>query len=415
MMHSSFIKNGNNYPVMVVGGGVAGISAALDLAQAGKAVCLIEKSHRIGGQTAKLDKLYPTDHCAFCPLWTDIKRLTEHPLINVYTSASITEIKKTDEHFRVSFALTPPVIDKNRCVFCGKCERECPQKAIRAAGEHIYPPFYMVDQNVCKRCDACEKTCPTKAIAFPRTKETKELIVENIIWACGFKEFDLTPLKEFGFGSHPDIMTSMEFEDWKAEAGINKGDILKKSINLPPKNIAFIQCAGARDQKVLPFCSSVCCMHALKQAKWVKMRNPAIDCVIFYTDLRTVGRDYYEYALQDIQEGGIKLIRGRPSLIYPLPGGQGIAVKFENTQTQQREIWKFDLVVLNGNIHSSLALSAHEGAGIPALTEDGFIDRESDSSRHFACGFSLEPADVAESAIQASAAAVKAIQARGNR
>jgi heterodisulfide reductase subunit A-like polyferredoxin len=144
-------------------------------------------------------------------------------------------------------------------------------------------------------------------------------------------------------------------------------------------------------------------MHALKQAQWVKRGNPDIHCVILYTDLRTVGRDYYEYALRDFGGNGVRLVRGRPSLIFPLPGGDGIAVKFEDTSTQKREIWKFDMVILNGNLQSTLA-SQPEGSHRPGLDPEGFVNRTAKS-----CGFVMEPADVTESAIQASSAALRSI------
>jgi heterodisulfide reductase subunit A len=253
------------------------------------------------------------------------------------------------------------------------------------------------------------KTCPTAAIDFQRKDEMFDLMCDHVIWASGFREVDLTPLPEYGFGSHPDIMTSLEFEEWTAEAGNNRGDIVKKSNRSLPRDIAFIQCAGARDQRMLPYCSAVCCMHALKQAQWVKRRNPAVHCVVFYTDLRTVGRDYYEYSLRDFSGSGVRLIRGRPSLVYPIPGGGGIAVKFENTMTQKREIWKFDMVILNGNLTSSLSRSDREKHVSPVLTGDGFVNAGADDISRFTCGFSMEPADVAESVIQASSAAMKTL------
>lgn len=409
------MKGGNTSCTMVIGGGVAGISAALDIANAGRAVHLVEKSFALGGQVAKLDKLYPTDHCAFCPLWTDIKRLREHPLITIHFDTEVKELKKIEDRLHAVMMRNAPVIDESLCVFCGKCARECPENAILPLGNHVYPPSYRINQEICTRCDGCVKTCPTAAIDFQRTTETLELMVDHVIWASGFTEVDLTPLPEFGFGTHPDIMTSLEFEEWTAESGINKGTITKKSDYAVPRTIAFIQCAGARDQRMLPFCSAVCCMHALKQAQWVQRRNPEIHCVVFYTDLRTVGRDYYEYSLHEAGGSRVRLIRGRPSLIYPIPGGTGIAIKFENTMTQKREIWKFDMVVLNGNIRPSLARADIEKRCSPALTEDGFVNPESDDISRFACGFSMEPSDVAESVIQASSTAIKALLAKRDR
>ena len=402
-------------PILVVGGGVAGIGAALDIAGCGCAVHLVEKEPVLGGQVAKHDKLYPTDYCTFCPLWTDIKKLREHPLVTVHTSTEVRELRRADGILHAVMVRKPPVIDESLCVYCGKCAGECPEAAIAPLGDHIYPPSYSVREKACNRCERCVKICPTGAIDFQRAEETIELMVDDVIWATGFTEVDLTPLPEFGFGTHPDIMTAMEFEEWTAEAGVNKGAIVKKSNSSVPRNIAFILCAGARDQRLLPYCSAVCCMHALKQAQWVIRRYPAIQCVVFYTDLRTVGRGNYEYSLQDIRGSRVRLIRGRPSLVYPLPARDGIAVKFENTMTQKREIWKFDMVVLNGNLGSSLKKKHQEKYFSPALSSDGFVSTGSDEVSRFSCGFSTEPAHVATSVIQASSAAVKAIGAKRNR
>ncbi|MGO9136551.1 MAG: 4Fe-4S binding protein [Syntrophales bacterium] len=409
------MNSANASPILIIGGGIAGIGAALDLASCGHAVHLAEKGHILGGQVAKLDKLYPTDHCAFCPLWTDIKKLRDNPLITVHTSTEVRELKRVGGRLHAVIVKAAQVIDEGLCVFCGKCAGTCPEAAIEPSGYHVYPPTYLIREEICSRCEKCVKACPTGAIAFHRREETSELVFNDVIWASGFREVDLTPLPEFGLGKHPDIMTAMQFEEWTAEAGVNKGAIIKKSNPIVPRNIAFIQCAGARDQRLLSYCSAVCCMHALKQAQWAIRRSPTIQCVVFYTDLRTVGRDYYDYSLREIDGSRVRVIRGRPSLIYPLPGREGIAVKFENTTTQKREIWKFDIVVLNGNIGSSLKKKAQEKYFSPALSGEGFVNSASDDLSRFSCGFSAEPADVAESVIQASSAAAKAILAKRNK
>ncbi len=406
------MKSGSASSVLIIGGGVAGIGAALDLAECGHRVHLVEIGRILGGQVAKLDKLYPTDHCAFCPLWTDIKKLREHPLITVHTSTEVRELKRQDGVLHAVLTRKPAIIDVSLCVFCGKCASVCPEGSIDSLGDHVYPPSYLVREELCKRCEKCLTICPTGAIDLHRAEETSELVIEDVIWASGFTEVDLRPLPEFGLGKHPDIMTAMQFEEWTAEAGVNKGAIIKKSNSSIPRNIAFIQCAGARDQRLLPYCSAVCCMHALKQAQWVIRRNPEIYCIVFYTDLRTVGRDYYDYSLRNVNGSRVRLIRGRPSLIYPLPSREGIAVKFEDTSTQKREIWKFDIVVLNGNIGSSMKGRDRKTHLSPGLSGDGFVNPMADDISRLSCGFSAEPADVAESVIQASSAAVRAILAK---
>lgn len=398
--------NDKNKQFLVVGGGVAGITAALDLAEIGLEVCLVDSAASLGGQVARLDKIYPSDHCAFCPLWTHIKRIQDHQRITVYTSSIINDLTEENGQYNIVIKKMPPIIDESLCIYCGRCLQKCSAGAVRPVWEHASPPSYFVDKTKCTDCGDCVDICPTGAIDLNRTVVEIFIAVNDIIWATGFNEVNLSTLPEFGIGTHPDIMTSIEFEEWTAEAGHNEGKIIRKSNGNRPRNIAFIQCAGARDQRMLPYCSAVCCMHALKQAQWVKRREPNIDCCIFYTDLRTVGRDYYEYSLKQSEGNGIDLIRGRPGLIYALPGGEDIAIKYENTVTQTREIARFDMVVLNGNLRPSPAQTV-EGARGPSLDSEGFVDTTSDDLSRFAGGFTLEPADIAESVIQASSAAMK--------
>ena len=379
-------------PVLIEGGGAAGITAGLDLAAAGRRVHLIERSGHLGGQMLNLDKIYPTDHCAFCPLWTDIRRLQTDPRITVHLSSHIESLEATGEGSLATIRTEPPLIAPERCIGCGACFDACAPGAVKPPGEHVYPPSFRIDRDLCNRCGSCVGICPSAAIDLAREEERETLKVGQVIRAAGFIEADLKPLPEFGYGLHPDIMTSLEFEAWTAEAGPNDGRIVRKSGGGRPANIAFVQCSGARDDRLLPWCSAVCCMHALKQSSWVKRRDPGIDCCIFYTDLRTVGRDYYAYSRRAEDKAGVRLVRGRPGLIHPLPGG-GIAVKFEDTLTQKREIRRFDMVVLNGNLRPSAGDRYENGAEPPAE----------------ACGFAAEPADVAQSAWQGSAAAMMAI------
>ena len=399
-------------PIIVVGGGVAGIVAALDLAAAGRSVELVENAERLGGQVANLDKVYPGDHCAFCPLWTDIKRVQDNGNIRVRLSSKISDITNGDDGKKVTISTDPRCINDELCVFCGRCKDLCGPKAIRPAWEHASPPSYYIDKSKCTNCGDCVSVCPTGAIGIDRPSVKVALVADDIIWATGFREADLTPLAELGYGTHRDIMTSLEFEEWTAEAGPNQGRILRRSSGRAPRNIAFIQCAGARDQRLLSYCSGVCCMHALKQAQWVKRRSPEIDCTIFYTDLRTVGRDYFDYGLRSLgMTTGVTLVRGRPGFIRPMPGGDAVALKYENTETQAAELARFDMVVLNGNLASSLTEDRDCSSPV-TLDHNGFFSAD-EESQGIACGFSREPADIAEAVIQASSAAINAMPRTG--
>ncbi len=392
-------------PILIVGGGVAGIEAALDLADAGRGVHLVERRAVLGGQVSRLDKLYPTDHCAFCPLWTEVRSCREHPLITTHTLSEVKDLIRQGDVLNAVIEESPRLIDEKSCIFCGRCAEHCVVKAVTSLGEHVVPPSYAIDPAICNRCGECMDVCPTGAIDLNREKKEVVVAVDRVIWATGFQDSNISHLDEYGYGTHPDIMTSLEFEAWIAEAGPNRGDVVTRKTGSVPKGIAFIQCAGSRDKRFLPYCSAVCCMHALKQAQWINRRNPAVHSTIFYTDLRTEGRHYYDYYLREVEASSLELIRGRPGMIYGLPSGEGIAVKYENTVTRKIEFRHFDMVVLNGALRPSLEGTAQD-LYLPPTDREGLLPscREGESS----CGFCREPGDVETSSVQASSAAMSA-------
>lgn len=391
--------------VLVVGGGGAGITAALDLAHAGIKVHLIEREDHLGGQISHLDKLYPTDHCAFCPLWTEIRACLNHPLISIHTRSLVKEMKKKDGGWEAGIEEATRYIDERKCIYCGRCEDLCPLGAVKGAGDHVYPPTYVIDEAICTRCGACIEACPTKAIDLHCQEREISLKVDQVIWATGFEDMDISPFEEYGYGTHPDILTSLEFEEWIAEAGPNRGRVVTRKTGTAPKHIAFIQCAGSRDKRLLPYCTAVCCMHALKQAQWVGRRNPAVHSTIFFTDLRTEGRHYYDYYLREAEFSSLELIRGRPGMICSLPSGEGIAVKYEDTVTRKIEVRHFDMVVLNGALRPSLK-DGNQDIYLPLTDREGLVTPSLEGA--LSCGFCREPADVETSAFQASSAAMRA-------
>ncbi len=389
-------------PFLVVGGGVAGISAALDLARAGRCVHLVERGGELGGQTLHLDKLYPTDHCGFCPVWSEVRLCQSHPRITVHTWTRVARIEAGKGFQSAVLSHRPNFIDPQRCIFCGRCAPSCAENAVAPSAPHVYPPLYRIDPDRCTGCGACREVCPTGAIDLERPAKTETLRVQAVIWATGFEAADLSAAPELGFGSDPNIMQALAFEQWIAEAGPNRGRVVRHD-GRTAREVAFIQCAGARDRRIGAQCNAVCCMHALKQARWVRRRNPQCRCTIFFTDLRTEGRGYEAYYRRAVLEDeGIELVRARPGLICPLPGGAAVAVKYEDTFAQKPAMARFDMVVLNGTLRA--AIPDEDNKPLPDVA-GGFIAAQGPAFR--SCGFCKAPADVEAAAVQGSAAAME--------
>jgi heterodisulfide reductase subunit A2 len=405
----------NSLPVLVVGAGVAGLTATLDLARLGVPVHLVEREGHLGGQVMHLDKLYPSDHCAFCPVWPDGAACLAHPLVTVHNHTSLVAFDQGESGVTAVLAVKQPVVDLEVCVFCGLCREACEARGVsgavtlRPAGltwDPAVPPAPLVDSSLCSRCGECVAVCSTGAIdpaRFDRPADTLRLAVADVIFATGFTEHNPALVTEYSPEGHPDIFTAMDFEAWTAEAGVNAGLVIRRSNGATPRSLAFIQCAGARDQRFLAHCSSVCCMHALKQARWIKRRVPDASVAIFFTDLRTVGVGYEAYARAAAREG-VYLVRSRPGLIFPLSEGSGgstLAVRYEDSATDQVVTAEFDMVVLNGGLVA---------CPLPGKSSLGHLSLPPGRS----CGFCQEPGDVSQAVIQGSrAAALVAVRLLG--
>jgi len=393
----------DSLPVLVVGAGVAGLTAALDLAALGIPVVLVEREGCLGGQAVRLDKLYPSDHCGFCPVWTDAAACLAHPLITLHRHTSLEGLAEEDGRIMAQLAASPPAVDLDACVFCGLCLDACEARGVpgtikmRLEGmlsAPDTPPVPYLNPVLCSRCGECAGACPTGAIdplRLDRPPQEVRLPVADVIFATGFTENDTTMVPEYLPDSHPDIFSALDFEAWTSEAGPNAGRIARRSNGKTPRSIGFIQCVGSRDQRFQPYCSSVCCMHALKQARWAKRRLPAASVAIFFTDLRAIGKGYEAYARAAAKEG-VLLVRSRPGLVFCLPeegGGSTPAVHYEDTGSGELITAEFDIVVLNGGL-TACPMPGRSGSS----TQTGS-----------ACGFCEEPADVSRSVVQGSRAA----------
>ncbi len=405
---SLFQPAGAEPPVLVAGGGPAGMHAALSLAGMGVPVLLAERSAHLGGQVMRLDKVYPTDHCAFCPVWTTAKACYESPLVSVLLNTRVEGLRTDGDQTLADMTAAAGWIDPQKCLFCGVCADICPAGALHSRDmsmtwDPALPPSMRIDAAACTRCGKCSEVCPAGAVRLGAEPIRFSMPVSDVVYATGFEEPQPgapAHAPEFGGGSHPDIFTAMEFEAWHQESR-GQDMLRRRSDKSPVKRVAFIQCAGARDAKHLPYCAAVCCMHAMKQARWLKRRQPGLDITLFYTDLRAPGAGQEAYVRAGIAEG-IRLVRSRPGLVAASEALGGIAVRYDEPQSGGAVGEIFDIAVVNGG----LAQCPLPSAALPA----SFAGSSPET-----CGFCAEPADIAGSAVQGAAAAAVIAARRRSR
>lgn len=418
---------------LIIGGGISGIQAALDLADEGFDVHLVEKSPSIGGHMAQLDKTFPTMDCSMCILAPKMVQVRNHPRINLYTYSEVSEVSGYFGNFKAKVIKHPRFVDEEKCTGCGQCALKCPQKAPNefdlGLGDRkaIYVPFpqavpliYTIDQDNCRyfekgTCRVCEKFCPTEAIDFDQIPQEIELEVGTIIVATGFDAFDPTVKEELGYGIYKNVITSLELERLQSPTGPTGGKIKRPSDQQIPKRIAFIQCIGSRDEKTNPYCSRVCCMYASKEALLIKEKIPDAELSIFYIDLRAFGKGYEEF-YQRAQSEGIEFIRGKVAEILEQSDTGNLILRAEDTLLGTPLEKEFDLVVL------SVGLIPHKDT--PELqrilnlstSPDGFFMEahsklrpvETHTGGIYIAGTAQGPKDIPDSVAQASGAAEQA-------
>jgi len=414
---------------LIIGGGIAGITAALDIANAGIPVVLVEKSPTIGGKMAMLSETFPTLDCAQCILTPKMAEVARHPNIKLLTLSEVIDVEGYVGNFKVKILKHPRKVNPDLCRLCGLCEKVCPVKvpnefdrglSVRKA---IYIPFpqavpssYAIDERYCKKCGACAKVCPTKAINLDEKEEIIEEEVGAIIVATGYDLYPGTKLSEYGYGVYEDVIDSLQFERLLSAGGPTKGQILRPSDGKPVKRIVFIQCAGSRDENHLRYCSKICCMYTAKHALLFKERVPDGDVTVFYIDIRAAGKGYEEFVKRVQEEFQVNYIRGKVSKVYRDVNGDMVVIGVD-TLSGQKIIVKADLVVLALGMVPQLDRELAAKLKVP-LDENGFAQEvhpklrpvECSSSGVFICGAIQGPKDISETVVQASAAAAKVIE-----
>ena len=291
--------------VLIIGGGVAGIEAALNLAEAGFPVTMVEKDSTIGGKMALINEVFPTNDCSICVLAPKMTEVQNHPNITLYTYSEITDISGSVGKFHVKIKRKPRFVLEKECKGCvDLCSTVCPveienpmdygvgkTKAIYMPIPQAVPQVVLIDPDHCVGCGLCSQACPADAVDYEQKAEDIELEVGAVIVATGYQLFDASRKKEYGFGKYPDVITNMQLERMLNSSGPTGGRVLVPSTGKPPKRVAFIQCVGSRDKTVgNEYCSRVCCMSALKNAQMIKERYPDTDITIHYIDIRAGGK-----------------------------------------------------------------------------------------------------------------------------
>ncbi len=418
--------------VLVIGGGIAGISAALQLANSSYKVYLVERQPSIGGRMAQLSKTFPTLDCAPCILSPRMVEVAANPNIALYTSSEVVDFNGTPGNYRVKVRMIPKGVDPKKCVGCARCEKVCPAKTPNEFEEclyerkAIYKPFaqavpasYVVDFEKCTKCGLCLKVCGVKAIDLEQKEQFAEFNVGAVIMATGFDMFDVKKLGEYDT-SLPDVITGTQMERLMInECGA--GMVLKrKADGNRVKKVAYVLCAGSRTRKTgVPWCSKICCNYAIKQSVILRKTFPYMQVYVYYIDIRAAGKGFEEFYVRAQEEYGVKFIHGKVAEIQK--GANGILVRAEDVTLGEIIENEFDMVVLcTAMLPSKGTAELAKLLKVP-LGEDGFVSEKhpklepvaTHRSGVFAAGVAMGPKDVRDSVVDGRGTAAHAIEFLG--
>ena len=423
--------------VLVVGGGIAGIQASLDLANRGTKVYLVEKTPSIGGRMAQLDKTFPTLDCSICILAPKMIECLRHPNITLLTYSEVKEVNGQAGDFTVKILQHPRYVDAEKCTGCGTCMEKCPVKAPNEFDmglgnrKAVYMPFKQavpliatIDSEHCLYftkgvCKVCQKVCPSNAINYEQKPEETVLNVSSIVLATGFDTFNPSSMKEYGYGRFKNVILSMEFERLICASGPTGGHLLRPSDGKEPKSIVFVQCVGSRSQRgEFPYCSSVCCVYATKESILVKDHMPETEVYIMYIDMRAIGKGFQEFVDKAKKQYDVRYVKAHPGGIAEDPATNRLQIYYEDIKTGEMKRLCTDMVVLcPALIPKEDNKKIAEATGLE-LDEYGFFKSKNQLTAPidtnipgiYICGYCQSPKDIPESVAQASGAAARAAE-----
>ena len=442
------IPGGNpvNHSTLIIGAGIAGIQSALEIANAGKQVFLLEQTGTIGGHMAMFDKTFPTLDCAACILTPKMVSVGQHDMIRLLTRSKVVSVSGKPGAYHVKIKQSPRYVDIKSCVACNQCVEVCPVKvesefdAGISMRKAIYIPFpqavpnaYLVDGENCtyvlsdgKKCGACVKKCPKECINLNETDHYLDIEVGNIILAIGYELMDVGKIEQYGYGVFPNVLTSLEFERVTNASGTTGGRIVTKTKRLnkktgkeewffspegiPPRSVALIHCVGSRNKKYNPYCSRVCCMYSLKFAHLIKEKVPNVTVYEFYIDMRAFGKGYEEFA-ERIRQEGTYIIRGHSASVEM--NHDQMVVRGEDIFNDKLVEFRVDMVVLAvGLIPSGSAEELSRMLGVQRDSDGWFSEldyngspTDTDKGGIYVAGMCQAPKDIPDTVAQASAVA----------
>ncbi|MFX0062042.1 MAG: hydrogenase iron-sulfur subunit [Candidatus Hermodarchaeota archaeon] len=425
-------KKSNTSAVLVIGAGIAGMQAALDIANQNVQVYLVDRAPAIGGAMAKLDKTLPTNDCAVCIEAPKMVEVGRNDYIELITYADVVKVEGTKGNFTVIIEEHPRYVDMTKCTGCGACFEVCPIKipnefdhnmgprgAIYRYFAQAVPNVATIDKTYCVNCGLCELVCVPEAIDHNAKAKLHKINIGAIILATGFEEYEPKAKTALGYGLYPNVITGMQFERLLSASGPTGGRVRRPSDGDIPKTIAWIQCVGARDVSIdQPYCSRVCCMWATKQAMIAKEHHPEISPHIFFMDVRAYGKGFEEYYQRGKSETGINYIRSRPAKIYET-ANNNLQILYENIDSKSPAELEVDLTVLSAAMKAPTNNTVLADILGVELDEYGFFKEKDPISAPlettvegiYVCGCSSGPKDIPDSVAQASGAASKALVA----
>ncbi len=413
-----------NFDALVVGGGIAGLQAALDLADQDFKVAVVEKDASIGGKMIRLSKVFPTLDCSSCITTPKMAAAAHHDNITIFTYCDLKSLEREGQILTAFITQRPRYVDSEKCIGCRQCEYHCPvyvadkeeggfsaRKAAYIPFSNAIPQIALIDVENCMLCGKCEKVCPTQAVDYFQEPEDFTIRAKTAILATGF---ELTPVEnkqQYGYGEIPNVITSLQMERLLAPHGpYNR--VLRPSDGMEPDSIAFVQCAGSRDKSMgISYCSRVCCMYAIKEAMLLSGSLPLADIIIYYMDIRAFGKGYEQF-YQNAKAMGIEFVKGKVATIDAGENGS-VMLRYEDQNGEGVTSANHDMVVL------SLGMIPGwnpEGTCPVSTAADRFIQTIrpkiaptlTDMEGVFVAGAAAGPKDIVDTITEAGAAAMEA-------